>query len=146
MRRRLLEGDIVVDTSILVEIAFATEDGKELTRLIVDDAITPHTTTLNFTEAFYVICRLLGVEEAEKRTSLMLNSGYFNVVSSDRVGWDAARCKCLFPVSIVDCHTLALARKYSMPALFYRAERELEPIVEDLKEWLGNKILFFVKQ
>ena len=146
MRKRCLEGDIVLDTSILVEIIFATEKGKELAKLIIDEVITPYTTTLNVTEAIYVMCRLLGMEEAERRVNLMLNTGYFNVVSSDRVGRSAAWCKCLFPISIVDCHTLALAREYNMPVLFYRMEKEFEPIVNDLKKWLGNEIIFLVEQ
>lgn len=145
MRRKFLEGDIVIDTSILIEIALATEDGKKLVKLIVDEVLTPYTTSLNIIEALYVLCRLFGMSKAEKRIDLMVDSGYFNIVSSDRIGKSAAECKCLFRISIIDCHTLALAREYNMPVLFYRREKEFEPIVDDLKEWIRNRILFLVK-
>ena len=142
MRRRLLEGGIALDRSVLVEVVLATEGGEELVEMILDDIITPYTTTHNVTEALYVLYRLLGMEEAEKRVSLMVDSGYFKVVSSDRVGRLAAECKCLFPISIVDCHTLALAKRYSVPALFYRLERRLKPMLDDLRRWVGSEILF----
>lgn len=136
----------MLDTSILVEIALATEHGKELVELVIDRVLTPYTTSLNITEALYVICRLLGMNEAEKRVDLIVDSGYFNVVSSDRVSRSAVQCKCLFPVSIVDCHTLALAKEYNLPVLFYRMEREFEPIVGDLKKWIENEIFFLVEK
>jgi len=145
LRRRFLEGDIVLDTSVLIEIALATERGKELVGLIVDDVFAPYTTSLNITEVLYVLCRLFGMKEAERRVNLMVDSGYFIIVDSDRISRSAAECRCLFPISIVDCHALALARDYGMPALFYRREREFEPILDDLKEWVGNDIFFLVE-
>ena len=145
MKKRFLEGDIVLDTSLLVEIALATERGKKLVKLMIDNVLVPYTTSLNVTETLYVLCRLFGMDKAEKRIDLMVDSGYFNIVSSDRVSRSAAECKCLFPINIVDCHTLALAREYDMPALFYRREKKFEPIVDDLKKWVGNEIFFLVK-
>lgn len=123
-----MRGDMALDTSVLLEIALATEEGRGLIKLIVDEELKPHTTSLNITEALYVICRLMGMEEAERRIGLMLDSGYFNVVNADRV-----------PISIVDCHTLALAREYGMPALSYRPEREFEPIIEGAEEVGGQR-------
>lgn len=142
MRRKYLEGDIVLDTSVLIEIALASDKGLELVKLIIDEAFTPYTTSLNVIEALYVMCRLFGIEDAEKRIDLIVKSGYFNIVSSDRVGRTAAQCKCLFPLSIVDCHTLALAKEYNIPVLFYRVEKEFKPILGKLKEWVGNEIFF----
>ena len=145
MKRKYIEGDIVLDTSILIEIALATEEGKKLTELIIDEILVPYTTSLNITEALYVICRLFGMKEAEKRVNCIINSGYFNVVNSDSVSKSTAQCKCLFPISIIDCHTLALAKEYGIPVLFYKLEKEFEPIIDELKKWVGSEILFIIK-
>ncbi|MEM2592018.1 MAG: PIN domain-containing protein [Thermofilaceae archaeon] len=145
MRWEFLRGDTALDTSVLVEIALATREGRFLVKLIVDETVTPYTTSLNVTEALYVLCRVLGFEEAERRMNLILDSGYFNVVSSERLSKLVAQCKCVFPVSIADCYTLALAKQYSIPALFYKPEKELQPILEKVKEWIGNEILFLAE-
>jgi len=85
------------------------------------------------------------MKEAEKRVNCIINSGYFNVVNSDSVSKSAAQCKCLFPISIIDCHTLALAKEYGIPVLFYKLEKEFEPIIDELKKWVGSEILFIIK-
>lgn len=134
------------DTSILVEILLATENGKQLIDEIVNENITPYTTTLNITETLYILCRLLGLEEAKKRIKLLVNSGYLETVSSDNLSLEAAECKCLFPISIVDCHTLALSRKQGKPALFYKPEKEFKQIISKLETWTKNKIYFITQQ
>jgi len=135
---------MVFDTSVLIEILFATDVGNELIDNILNNNIKPYTTTLNITEALYVTCRLLGMREARKRIELLLNSGYFKTVSSDNVNFEAAECKCKFPISIVDCHTLALARKYEIPVLFYRLEEEFKLVINEIKAWINNEIYFLV--
>ncbi len=146
MKKRLLRGDMVVDTSILIEIALATKTGRMLLDNIIDELIKPYTTTLNITETLYIICRILNLDEAKKRLRLIIDSGYFKIISSNKVGMYVAECKCMFPISIVDCHTLALARRYGLPALFYRLEKGFKPIRERLEEWIGNKIYFIVEE
>jgi len=145
LKRRFLRGDMVFDTSVLVEVALATDDGREIIDEIVEGNITPYTTTLNITETLYILCKLLGLEEARKRIGLIVDSKYFEIVSSDKVSLEAAECKCMFPVSIVDCHTLALARKHGKPALFYRPEKEFEKIIGKLEKWAKTKIYFITK-
>ncbi len=146
MRKKSLRGDIVLDTSVLVEILFATSTGKKLIDHIIDRAITPYTTTLNITEALYILCRLLGMGEASKRINLLLDSGYLEIISSDKISIQAAECKCIFPISIADCHTLALAKEYGIPALFYRLENEFKPILDRLKTWINNEIYFIIEE
>jgi len=144
LKKKFLKGDMVFDTSVLVEIALATDDGREIIDEIVEGNITPYTTTLNVTEALYILCRLLGLEEARRRIGLIVNSKCFEIVSSDNVSLEAAECKCMFPVSIVDCHTLALSKKYGKPPLFYKVEKEFKRIVGKLESWIRNKIYFIV--
>ncbi len=141
-----MRGDMVLDTSVLVEILLATTTGEELVDAMIAGELQAYTTTLNITEAMYVLCRLLGMEEAKRRVRMLLDSNCLHVVSSDKVSEDAAECKCMFPISLVDCHTLALAKRYGMPALFYQLEKEFKPILKQLKEWTGADILFVVRE
>ncbi len=145
MREVSLKGDIVFDTSIIIEIALATTYGKELIKSIIDENITPYTTMLNITEARYILCRLLGIDDSLKRIRLILDSNYFITVNTDELSDLVSMCKCRFPVSLVDCHTLSLAKMMSLPALFYRLEKEFRSIIRELEEWIGNEILFLVE-
>ncbi|MEM1908095.1 MAG: hypothetical protein QXH81_04090 [Thermofilaceae archaeon] len=45
-------------------------------------------------------------------------------------------------MSIAGRYALALAKQYSIPALFYKPEKGLQPILEKVKEWIGDEILF----
>ncbi len=145
MREVSLKGDIVFDTSIIIEIALATTYGKELIKSIIDENITPYTTMLNITEARYILCRLLGIDDSLKRIRLILDSNYFITVNTDELSDLVSMCKCRFPVSLVDCHTLSLAKMMSLPALFYGLEEEFRPIIRELEKWIGNEILFLVE-
>lgn len=145
MKKGFLRGGTALDTSILVEVALATEHGKRFVELIVDEDALLYTSSLNVTEALYVLCRVLGSAEASKRVDLMLDSGYFTVISAERLSQLAAQCKCSFPLSLADCHSLALAKQYRIPVLFYRRERELEPLLEKLREWVGSELLFLAE-
>ena len=140
--KKSLKGELVLDTSVLIEIALATSTGKKLIDDIINGGIKPYTTSLNIMEALYILCRLLGIDEARKRIDLMKDSGYFEIVNSNEILLEAAECKCLFPISIADCHTLALAKKYGFPALFYKLEKEFVPIIKKLKQWVREEILF----
>ncbi len=113
-------------------------------RLIVSEAPSPARYRSIPQMALYVICRLPGVE-AERRVGLMLDSGHFNVVSASRVSRSAAERKCLFPASIVDRHTLTLARDY-MPALFCRLEWEFKLTLSELERWWAVRYFFLAEQ
>ena len=145
MKRGVLKGDMVLDTSVLIEIALASTIGKKLIDRIINGEIKPYTTTLNIIEAMYVICRLLGMNEAKKRIDLLKESGYIEIISSTNISIEVAECKCLFPISIADCHTLALAKTYRIPPLFYRLEKEFEPIIEKIKQWINNEVRFVIE-
>jgi len=140
-----LKGDMVFDTSIIIEISLATTYGKELIKSIIEEEIIPYTTMLNITEARYILCRMLGMNESLKRIRLILDSNYFTIVNTDTLSDLVSTCKCRFPVSLADCHTLSLAKKMSLPALFYKLESGFRPIIQELKDWIGNEILFLVE-
>lgn len=145
MRRGVLRGDMALDTSVLVEVALATSTGRELTEQILSENVRPYVTVLNLAELLYVLCRLLGMGEAEERVKLIVDSNYFEIIGSDDLWRYVADCKCRFAVSLADCHTLALARKYGIPALFYRLESEFKPITAELRAWVGSEV-FFIRE
>ena len=145
MKKKFLRGDMALDTSVLVEVALATSTGRELTEQVLSGNVRPYVTVLNLAELLYVLCRLLGMSEAEERVKLIVDSNYFEIVSSDDLWRYIADCKCRFAVSLADCHTLALARKYGIPALFYRLESEFKPITAELRAWVGSEV-FFIRE
>ena len=144
MRRESLKGDMVFDTSIIIEMSLATTYGKELIKSIIKEEIVPYITMLNITEAKYILCRILGIDESLKRIGLILDSNYFTIVNTDTLSDLVSICKCRFPISLADCHTLSLAKKLSLPVLFYKLEKEFRPIVQELKNWINSEILFLV--
>ncbi len=108
--KKSLKGELVLDTSILIEIALATSTGKKLIDDIINGGIKPYTTSLNIMEALYILCRLLSIDEARKRIDLMKDSGYFEIVNSNEILLEAAECKCLFPISIPTATRLHLLK------------------------------------
>ena len=84
-------------------------------------------------------CRLWGWEKALQRMQVLLDSKTITIVEDEKI-WDhAADCKCRIPISLGDCHTLALAKKYNITPLFLRLEKEIQNNKELIKEWLGRE-------
>jgi len=137
-----LKGSIALDTSVLIEIALATNTGEELIDKILSNEIRPYTTTMNIIELEYVLCRALNnLKEAEKRVNRIINSKYFRIIDPYSLRDTIAECKCLFPISLMDCCSLSLAKTYRIPALFYRIEKEFQKHLETIRRWTG-KVIF----
>ncbi len=136
---------MVLDTSVLVEIALGSSLGARIINEVIERKIIPYTTSLNIIELEYVLCRLLGRDEALKRVSRIIYSGFFYIVDSYTIREEIASCKCSFPISLADCSTLALARSLKMPALFLCIEKEFRKCWNKRREWTGE-ILFLAER
>lgn len=117
LRKRL-----VYDSSVLIEMAYATKLGEIAKKLMKNYDI--YTTELAISETFYIICRKLGVEKAENKINNLLESGFIDVIPTPPI--EAGKIKCVRSISLADCYIIALAKILNATSVFAIKERELE--------------------
>ncbi|GAF94552.1 unnamed protein product, partial [marine sediment metagenome] len=66
-----------------------------------------------------------------EKVDKLLSSNYFDVVSLDNFYRSISVIKCLNPIALPDCATIALALKNDVPALFAMKEKELTKRIDD---------------
>ncbi len=121
----------VLDASVLVEILAGSDPMAELVDNIASGGIEAYAVRLGLTEAFYVSCRLWGWEMAIQRMEVLLDSRMITVIKDEDVWEYAARCKCEIPISLGDCYTLAVAKKYGLKPLSKTREGTLPELGEN---------------
>jgi len=129
----------VLDASVLIEILAGSKLIHGLVNSIINGEIEAYTTRLSLIEALYVTCRLWGWEEALQRLQILVDSETITVIEDDELWNYVAHCKCRIPISLGDCFTLALAKKYGLKPLFLKQEKELQENREKIKEWLSGE-------
>lgn len=120
---------VVFDGGTIIELLLSGED-SELFKSILEGEVIPLTTTLAIIEAEYVLCRKIGKDTAFQKVDDLLDSKYFMVISIETFSREISTLKCLNPIAIPDCATIALAIKTDVPALFAKKERELDKQLE----------------
>ena len=74
-----------------------------------------------------------------QRMQILVDSGLIVVIDDEKI-WDyVASCKCEIPISLGDCFTLSVAKKYGLKPLFLRPEKEPLENPERIKTWLGRE-------
>jgi predicted nucleic acid-binding protein len=136
---RSLQGAYVLDASVLIEILAGSRLVRELVDSIVRGDVEAYAARLSLSEALYITCRLWGWEKAFQRLQIMVDSRAIMIVEDDEVWEQAANCKCEIPISLGDCYTLAVAKKYGLKPLFLRPEKELLKNQERISKWLGEE-------
>jgi len=130
----------VFDASVLLELLLSTPGGALIRDKLLSGELFGYATELAVVEAEYVLCRKLGWEEAARRVSQLVASGYVAVVDLSPLCEEAAKYKCEMAIALPDCFTLSLAESLHIPALFARRESEL---VRELdRRRLSVKVLF----
>jgi predicted nucleic acid-binding protein len=138
--RRELEGSMVFDTGILLELIYSTEKGRKLKEALKSERILGNTSEVNIAETRYVLCRRIGENESRRRVDALISSGYIVLHGISGLVDYASQYKCKRSISLADCFTLALAKKMDVPAVFARREEEL--LREMLRERFDVEILF----
>lgn len=124
--RQEVEGSLVLDSGIL--LSFVEGKYPEIFSKIKNREIKPILSALSLAETYYVICRTLGVERAQRVVNNLVNSGLFKIVGiSRRIISEAGRCKCKYAISLADCITIATAKVMKTKALFIE-EKELKDL------------------
>jgi predicted nucleic acid-binding protein len=123
--KKELAGNLVFDTSSVLELLYSTKHGTKLKEVLKAEKVEGNISEVTVAETRYVLCRRLGSEEAQTRLKNLLDSGYIFVHEISKLIDHASDYKCRRRLSLVDCFTLALAKKIAAPALFARKEEEL---------------------
>jgi len=137
---RELRGALAFDSSVLIEMVFSSEMGKEVVKLLINDIVFAYTTEIALTELEYILCRRIGMREARDKVNKLLKSGYVNVIETSKLRELAAEYRCRRAISLADSFLLALSKYLKIPALFARREKEL--IKEMEREAFDVMILF----
>ncbi len=125
-----LTGDMVFDTSVLLELIMGSRAGRRLSELLKADALRPLTTEINVAELRYILCRKVGEDQATDVVQKLLNSGYLKIIPTNDVAKEASLLKCQRAISLVDCFTFALGKTSQSKVLFARHEKELDREIE----------------
>ena len=131
--------EVVFDGGAMIELLLSGEK-SELYKNIVTEKIIPSATTLAIIETEYILCRKLGKDKAFKKTDNLLSSNYFKMFSLDSLSREISVLKCINPIALPDCATIALAIKNNIPALFAKKESEL--IAQIDKKKIRNRNIF----
>ncbi|HID91386.1 TPA: type II toxin-antitoxin system VapC family toxin [Candidatus Bathyarchaeota archaeon] len=115
----------VVDTSALIEYLFGTELGKPLLRLLEDRRNLFYIALPVLAELYYVVTRVADEDVARRAISHIVESDMVVEAGDVDLMRRVGALKVRLAVAIMDCFTLALARRTGGVALF-RGERELE--------------------
>ena len=119
-------GSLVLDTGVLLELAFDSARTKPLRDRIVAGETQPITGELNVTELSYLLCRRIGQESADRSVSYLRQAKEFKILPSSSFLDSAARMKCARSISLVDCVTICMAESLDVPVLFASHEEEIE--------------------
>jgi len=121
-----LRGDIIFDTSILIELTAGTELGRKIAALLKEETIRAYTTDLNIVELRYIICRKVGWMKSSEIVDKLIRSRYIKIIDIKEISEQAALLKCQRTLSLVDCFTIAAGEITKMNVVFARKEKELE--------------------
>lgn len=123
--KKELQGDIVFDTGIFIEIIAGTYLGRKLMEILLDGEVNPLTTELNIAELSYIACRKVGWRRGKEVVQKIISSGYIEVLKIGGLLDRAAKMKCERSISLVDCFTIAAGEVLGVDVLFAKREEEL---------------------
>ncbi|AWR98562.1 type II toxin-antitoxin system VapC family toxin [Metallosphaera hakonensis] len=114
---------VVLDSGVV--LSFLEGKFGDYYQRILNEELEPYISTMNLTEIYYVLCRKMGGEKAEKLMKMLVKSGLRIVGVKPRIMKYAAECKCHNSISMGDCFSIATAKYLKTTAVFKR-EKELE--------------------
>ena len=121
--------EVVFDGGTIIELLLSGDE-SDLYKNIVNNDITPMTTSLAIIETEYILCRKIGRQQAFDKVDNLIDSSFISIYSLKKFLRDVSILKCNNPIALPDCATIALATKNKIPALFAKKEGELKnPLV-----------------
>jgi predicted nucleic acid-binding protein len=114
---------VVLDSGVV--LSFLEGKHRQYYEKILKGEVKPYVNAVNLAEVYYVLCRKVGTEKAEKIVRMIIKSGFEVVGVNPLVTKYASECKCRNSISMADCLSIATAKYLKTTALF-RREKELE--------------------
>ena len=121
-----LEGDLTLDSSVLVEVLGGTEAGALLSSRLEQGVLTAHTSHVSIAESGYVLCRKIGQERAMAAVKDLLDSRVLALEEGEEIHMAASRIKCGRAVSLGDCYTFAVSELTATRPVFLTRERDVD--------------------
>lgn len=116
---------VTLDSSVLLAYLLGEELSELVGQLLEKGGrrlYIPHTA---ITETYYIACRQLGSDTADRIVTSFLDGLAVETVSSEELDLVAGRCKCERSISLADCYVIAAAKLRDAAALFAEPESEL---------------------
>ncbi|MHA1264651.1 MAG: PIN domain-containing protein [Candidatus Helarchaeota archaeon] len=121
--------EAVFDGGVIIELLLSGDE-TNLFKAIINNVLTPMTTSLAILEAEYILCRKIGRELAFEKVDNLIDSNFIKIEMLENFLRDVSIIKCNNPIAIPDCATIALATKNKIPAVFAKKEEELKKPLE----------------
>ncbi|MCE7737556.1 MAG: type II toxin-antitoxin system VapC family toxin [Candidatus Heimdallarchaeota archaeon] len=117
-------GPVVVDTGLFIEFFLKSELGGIFNVNILENHKINKILIHNYsiTELYYILCRNFSQEIATEFVEDI--KIICRIIPSEEIWREAGAFKCQYAISISDCFSLAIAKKYNIPVLF-KSEKEI---------------------
>ena len=143
----LLKGKVlVVDTGVLIEyLDLSSPLAPKIEKLYnksLKDEINLYTTSLVIAETLYISARfyrVMGVEDPNRRAHeyIIWLKNYVKLKAVDidnNLAEEMGELKKKLRIALVDCSVIALAKRINGMPLFRRIEREMVPVLSELRK------------
>ena len=117
-------GPVAVDTGLFIEFFHKSE----IARMLIENIFENHKINkilihyYSITELYYILCRnysqKVAIEFVEDIKQIC------QIIPSEGLWKEAGAFKCQYAISISDCFSFAIAKKYNIPVLF-KSEKEI---------------------
>jgi hypothetical protein len=134
--------DIVLDTGIY--ISYFEPKENELKKILREQLfskksdITLHGHYLLKSEIYYIMCRKIGKDKAEKTLDEIKE--FINFINGEFLYQVAAQIKCKFPIALSDCFSISLSHFQNCPVIFLKEKELNEEIVKKINEEFNTQI------
>ena len=134
--------DIVLDTGIYIN--YFEPKKNELKRTLREQLFSEKSDTtlhghyLLKSEIYYIICRKIGKDKAEKILDEI--EEFINFINGEFLFQIASQIKCRFPIALSDCFSISLSHFINCPVLFLKEKELNEKIIEKINEEFNTKI------
>ncbi|KKK45151.1 hypothetical protein LCGC14_0796470 [marine sediment metagenome] len=121
--------EVVFDGGTIIQLLLSGDE-SDLYKNMLNNDITPMTTSLAIIETGYILCRKIGRQRAFDKVDNLIDSSFISIYSLEKILRDVSILKCDNPIALPDCATIALATKNKIPALFAKKEGELKNLLQ----------------